>query len=352
MKHRVQYLVAAVAAAVLIPAAAMASVSSEGSGGDRTLFITSAVEHAGDTVTLPLHRGTSQGKTVWYVVLDSSDGADAAAKGTNRSQKLQNARGTSAVQRVTVANGVVDFPASVDFSPARVVNAPNGFPPTTFQPGARGLVVNGTAYSPLIQLPNGTIENAPQIARDANGDGVIDPLTEAADKIVSLDTANLRVTYRETNGFARTNPVKYVSTDASNELAAALEDVTYAPALDAAPFAGGDGTNSARASLAAFVNGQTGAGNPQRQGLNSAVADGLDPLNLLAWNPSQGRYSPLWDVHLAQWSAQAVAAGTNSRQTEFAAVEQLAEKGTITGPGGAAFGPSGFIVDCPIVSQG
>jgi hypothetical protein len=351
MKNWKTLIVAALVAALAGPAAALATNSSSSDGG-RTLFIRSAVEHAGDTVTFPLHRGTSQGKTVWYIVLDSSNGNDASAKGVNTSQKLANARGTTAVQRVSIVNGVLDFPASVDFSPEHIVQAPNGFPPTTFQAGAVGQVVNGVGYSPLIQLPDGTVENAPQIAFDANGDGTIDLATEAADKVVSLDIANGRVTYRETNGFARTNPVKYVSTDSSDPLAAALEDATLAPALDAAPFAGGEGTDSARASLAAFVNGQTGAANPQRQGLNSAVADGLDPLNILAWRPTQGRYSPLWDVHLAQWSASAVAAGANTRQTEFEAVEQLAENGTITAPGGTPFGASGFIVDCPIVSQG
>jgi hypothetical protein len=336
----------ALVAALAVPAAASPA------DGGRTLFIRSAVENANDTATFPLVRGTSQGKTVWYIVLDSSNGNDASANGVNTSQKLANARGTTAVQKVSVVNGAVDFPASVDFSPPHVVSAPNGLPPSTFQAGAVGQIVNGVAYSPLIELPNGTIENAPQIAFDANGDGAIDLATEAADKVVSLDIANRRVTYRETHGFARGNPVKYVSTDSSDPLAAALEDATLAPALDAAPFAGGDGTDSARASLAAFVNGQTGAANPNRQGLNSAVADGLDPLNLLAWRPTQGRYSPLWDVHLAQWSASAVAAGANTRQVEFAAVEELAEHGTITGPGGAPFGASGFIVDCPIVSQG
>jgi hypothetical protein len=49
---------------------------------------------------------------------------------------------------------------------------------------------------------------------------------------------------------------------ASDPLVATLEDVTLATALDAAPFRGGDGTNSSRASLAAFVNGQTDAANP------------------------------------------------------------------------------------------
>jgi hypothetical protein len=348
MKTRfTRWLVVAVAVALCVPVLATAA----GTSGERTLFITSAVENGNDTATFPVYQGTSQGQTVWYLVLDSSNGNDADAKGVNRSQKLANARGTTAVQKVSVVNGVVDFPASVDFSPPRIVQAPNGFPPDPFQAGAVGQVVNHVAYSPLIELPNGTIENAPQIARDANGDGRIDLATEAADKVVSLDTRNRRVTYRETNGFSRGNAVRYVSTDSSNPLAAALEDVTLAPALDAAPFAGGDGTDSSRASLAAFVNGQTGAANPQRQGLNSAVADGLDPLNLLAWQPNQGRYSPLWDVHLAAWSAADVAAGTNVRQVEFAAVEELAEKGRVTAPDGTAFGASGFIVDCPIVSR-
>lgn len=134
--------------------------------------------------------------------------------------------------------------------------------------------------------------------------------------------------------------MRYVSTDSSDPAAAALEDVTYAPALNAAPFAGGDGTDSARASLAAFVNGQTGPNNPNRQGLNSAVLDGLDPLNNLAWNPSQGRYSPLWDVFAAGWTNAAIAAGKNVRQTAFADVAKLAKDGLITAPGGAGFGPA------------
>lgn len=327
--------------------AVTATAASASTGGDRTLFIRSAIEHPGDTVTFPLHRGTSHGDSVWFIVLDASNSNAADAFGVNKSQKLENARGTAAVQTVSVVGGVIDFARTVDFSPVRIVDAPNGFPPTVFKPGA----VGEAGYSPLIALPDSTILNAPQITRDANRDGTISLFTEAADKVVAIDTVNLSVTYRETNGFARGNPVKYVSTDSSNPLAATLEDVTLAPALDAAPFPGGDGTDSARATLAAFVNGQTGASNPQRQGLNSAVADGLDPLNDLAWNPSEGRFSPLWDVHLAQWTAQAIASGQNVRQVEFAAVADLAKNGLITAPGGGAFGPSGIIVNCPIVSQ-
>jgi hypothetical protein len=333
--HKSLALVAVTIAATALTLAAPAGAS----GSDRTVFVSSAVEHPDGTVTLPLHKGTSHGRDVWYVVLDASRSGAASHYGVNRSNKLENARGTTAAQRVTVSSGVVDFPASVDFTPTRVVApGPTGFPPAVASPGA----VGEAGYSPLIELPDGTVLDAPQIA---NGSGM-------ADKVVSLDPGRTRVTLRETNGFSRNLPVRYLSTDSSDPGAAALEDVTFAPALNAAPFAGGDGTDSARASLAAFVNGQTGATNPNRQGLNSALLDGLDPLNDLAWNPSQGRYSPLWDVFPAQWTAPAAAAHRNVRQTAFADVADLAEKGLVTGPGGAAFGPAGFIVVCPIISQG
>jgi hypothetical protein len=313
-------------------------VASQHLRADGTLFITSAIEHPDDTVTLPLYRGTSRGQTVWFIVLDASTSEQADALGVNRSQKLANARGTAAVQKVSLVNGVIDFPATVDFTPLRnVVPGPQGFPPLVAEPGAIG----EPGYSPLIQLPDGTVVNAPHIAN----------ATGTADKVVSIDTSARQVIYRETHGFQGGRAVKYVSTDASDSAVAALEDVTFAPLLNKAPFAGGDGTNSSRAELVGFVNGQTGAGNPQRQGLNSALLDGLDPLNVLFWNPSQGRYSPLWDVHPAAWTSAAIANGENVRQTDVGHILNLVEDGLITGPGGAPFDAAGIVVNCPIVSR-
>jgi hypothetical protein len=305
---------------------------------DTRLFIRSAIEHSDLTATFPLYRGTSAGRTVWFIVLDASTGEQADALGVNRSQKLANAAGTPAVQTVRIHGGVIDFPATVDFSPERqVVAGPDVFPPLVAEPGAIG----EPGYSPLIRLPDGTILNAPHVAND----------TGKADKVVVLDTNLRRVRYRETEGFQGGRRVRYLSTDASEAAVAALEDVTYAPALQFAPFFGGDGTDSALASLAAFVNGATGADNPQRQGLTSALLDGLDPLNVLFWNPTQGRYSPLWDVHPAVWSATAVASERNTRQTDFGQVLNLAQKGIVTGPGGTPFGAAGVVVNCPIVSR-
>jgi hypothetical protein len=302
----------------------------------RELFVASAVEHADDTATLPLYRGTSRGRTVWYIVLDSSDGNEAQRRGINQSNKLANARNTGAVQKVTVQNGVIEFPASVDFTFSHEV-VPGD--PLIANPGSRG----EDGYSPLIQLPNGIILNAPHVANSLSA--------QLHDKVVEIDFANRTVRMRQTHGFQGGRAVKYISTDASAPDVAALEGSTFAPALALAPRAGDDSTNSARASLAAFVNGQIGADNPQRQGINSALNGDGDPLNVLFWNPKQGRYSPLWDVFLSAWSAKAVAAGQNVRQTDFGQVENLAEHAVVTRFDGAPFGAVNVVVNCPIISR-
>jgi hypothetical protein len=328
-------LLAAACGGAAEPTAATTTTASRA----RTLFVQSAVEHADFTVTLPLHRGTSQGHTVYYVVLDSSSDDDARAKGVNRSQKLANARGSRAVQQATIVDGAVDFPGTVDFAFATrsVLPGPQGFPPAAAQYAAQG----DARYSPIVALPDGTVENAPHVAND----------TGVAPKVVSIDYAAMTVTMEETAGFQGGKAVRYLSTDASLDVAAALENVTFAPLLNEAPALDDDSTASSRTSLAAFVNGRTGAANPERQGLASAILDGLSPLNVLRWNPGQGRYSPLWDVHLAAWTPAAIAAGQDLRQRDYGDVLGLASHGLVTAPDGSPFAASGFIVNCPIISS-
>jgi hypothetical protein len=325
--------------AAMLALAGGATAARADNGSSTTLFVRSATGQAGNTVKLPLRRGTSHGQTVYYVIFDTSSGGVSDTLGVNTSQKLANARGTTAVQKVTLnPNGTVNFPATVDFSPVRAVAGTpgTGFPPTVANPGSIG----ETGYSPLIQLPDGTIENAPQIG-NASG---------WHDKVVSVN-GDGTVTLRETDGEQAGLAVRYVSTDSSNSAIAALEGSTYAPALQGAPFAGGDGTDSARASLAAFVNGQTGIDNANRQGVNSALLGEGDPLNVLAWNPTQGRYSPLWDVHPAKWTDAAIAAGLNTRQTDFFKVADLAKDGFIVGGFGGSFHAVDVVVNCPIISR-
>src|SRR4051794_12079052 len=80
-------------------------------------FVRSAVVNGDHTVTLPLLRGTSGGQTVWYVVLDASTSNAADRYGANRANKLTNARGTAAVEKVRARNGGPDFPPPADFPP-------------------------------------------------------------------------------------------------------------------------------------------------------------------------------------------------------------------------------------------
>ena len=72
---------------------------------------------------------------------------------------------------------------------------------------------------------------------------------------------------------------------------------------------------------------------------------------MLFWNPTQGRYSPLWDVFPSAWSPAAIAAGANLRQTDFGQVQNLVQDGLVTGPDGAPWGAADIVVNCPIVSR-
>jgi hypothetical protein len=328
------------ASAAAIPASASAAGGSCGACPGR-LFIASAVEHPNGTVTLPLHQGISNGQPVYYVVTDASDGSVAATMGLNTSQKLANAANTAGVEKVSINHdGTIVFPATVNFNPLpgfTLTPGPTGFPPAAASPPA----VGEPGYSPLIQMPDGVVLNAPQVANN----------TGQANKVVSIDFATKTVTYKETNGFQGGKALRYASFDSSDPTAATIEHVTYAPALNNLPTLNDDSTASSRASLAGFTNGQTGATNPNRQGLNSAILDGLDPLNVLRWNPTQGRYSPIWDAHLTQWQ---VAPGQRTLQTDFGTVQGLADHGTVVGFNGTAqgttFAASGIIVNCPIIA--
>ena len=323
------------------------AVGQDHSGPGHFRFNTSACENGDATIArLPLHRGTSHGETVWYVIMDSSSQADAQQLHVNFAPKLGNAKGSPAVQAVTIKNGIVDFPATVDFDHKRVlVPGPTGFPPAKAEPPA----VGEAGYSPLILMPDGIVRNAPQVANQSG----------QADKIVRLNREDGTVLYRETEGRYEDKHVHYASFDSSNPVAAAIEDVTFAPALGTAPTQGDEGlTTSARERLDAFTNGPIGEANPQRQGINSAILDKLDPRNILHEVPvlplhadvGSTRYAPEWDIHLAEWTPAAIAAGDRAELRSTDEVDQRVAAGLVTGFQGATFGASGFIVNCPLMS--
>jgi hypothetical protein len=325
--------------------------------GPYQLLKSGTVDTGNATTTLPLYRGQlTSGETVWYVLTDTNDAANAAALGLNFSAKLTYSDVGNAVRpaHMEVDDSVTFERGKVDFSPEHSVTpgaAPNIFPPTAFQPGS----VGDDGYSPLAKIGN-YIYNAPVVAFDVSADtlnafcdGTADHKI-VHDKVVAICPRDGTVTIALTSGFSFARPVLYLSTDANDEMAAAMEGATYAPALKDVTIGRDDSAFSAVERLFAFVNGPTGTGNPQRQGFDSALSGEGSPLNVLGGIPTVATdYSPLWDLNVSEWTQTAIDNGYRSRLTEEFAILGFAARGWLTGPGGAAFGSSGIIVNCPIV---
>jgi hypothetical protein len=332
--------------------------------GPLQLLTAGTLDRDAGTLTLPLYRGRlGTGEAVWYILTDTTDRDNAAALGLNFSAKLQyaDADGGVAVRTARYVNEggetvLVFDQGSVDFSPVRSVTpgaAPNFFPPTAFQPGSTG----DAAYSPLVRIENagGHVYNAPMVAfnLDASQIDYCDGNPDHArvhDKVRSICPADRTVTLELTPGFSFGRPVLYLSTDTNALLPSALEGATYSPALQDVAVGADDSALSAVERIFLFTNGPTGTDNPQRQGLNSALSDGRGPLNVLGGIPTIATdYSPLWDVNLGEWTQTAIDNGYRSRLTEEFAILGFVERGWVTGPGGAPYGSTGIIVNCPIV---
>src|SRR5580765_4338497 len=366
----------------------------------------SQVDLSKETVRLPLYKGiaykgTPQQETVWYVLLDASDQGLARDLGVNYAPKLANIAigDPAAVQKVTLESptpdqnkfgqAVVDFQGAPDFSPTRIAEpGPNGFPLAKFQPGA----VAGPGYSPFIKIAGSdVVYNAPIVA---TGDGPFDVVHHAntGDRVLGINLAGPQpqgqyqdnwVDLLFVKGFDAGQPILYLSTDAGQPLTAVLERSTYVPALNNASFNGGDDfLGSARERLFGFVNGQSGAGNPQAQGFvhlvkdgfasadasaaNTAMIDALrnggDLLNVFGDFPTltdprhADAYSPLWDAQLGLWTPKAVKAGLNTRQIDENQVFNLAatRPDLLTGVDPATgqpapYGAVGVDINCAVI---
>jgi hypothetical protein len=291
--------------------------------GSAEVFLDSAIaiDRRNGSVTLPLHRGTHDGRTVWYIVTESSNEDDAERRGVNHAEKLTNALGTKAVQRGRLRGGLVRFAGTVDFSPRRVVvPGPEGFPPRVARPGA----VGDADYSPLVTTDGRTVLNASHVANR----------TGLHDAVVSIDYRRRRVTLDTFDGFYEGKRIQYLHQDGSVALVAAVEGSTLAPNLNAAPREGSnDRDNSARSAIIPIVNGPRGRNNPQRQGLQSALLGEGDPLNITQEVPGDNDYSPVWDVTPAVWTDRAIRNGQRVRLTDSDDVADLFEEGLITSGG-------------------
>ena len=313
-----------------------------------------AVDLDANTVTLPLFRGSSPKGTVWYVKTDVSDAAVAKREGLLFSPALA-AIGEGA-QTVDGPSDAFRFGGSVDFAPARVLRAGPGGAPAVAKPGS----VGDARYSPFVQ-PRGSnlVYNAPIVA---SGEHPSDVTThrDVLDRAVAIDTRDPRhatITLVLARGFTAGQPIAYISTDASDPGAAAIERSTYAPLLAKA----GAG---AKIPIDVLFNGR---GDAQAQGIGQALLHGglgdeataanaarlRSPLNVQATFPgadgASNGYSPLWDVYAGVWTASALASGKATRLTDPAAFARAAAAGELTAPDGKPFGPAGIVVDCPVV---
>ncbi len=354
------------------------------------------VDLSHETVRLPLYKGTANGHTVWFVLTEASDVGLAHNSGLNYAPKLANIAIScpQCVQTVTLdspsadANkfgpAVVNFKGEPDFTPTRtLVPGPNGFPPASFSPGA----VAGPGYSPFIRIAGSDVVYSAPIV--ATGDGPFDMTTHTntGDRVLGIHIApppppgqflDSWVDLLLVKGFDAGQPILYLSTEADDPLAAVLERSTYVPTLANAAYNGGDDfLGSARERLFGFVNGQSGASNPQAQGFvnivlnghaaedasasNTALIDALrkggDLLNVFGDFPTlkdprhADAYSPLWDAQLGQWTQKAIDQGLDKRQIDENVVFNLAatRPDLITGPGGAPYGSVGIDINCAVI---
>jgi hypothetical protein len=304
--------------------------------------------------------GGIAGKKVWYILTDTDDKGNADQLGLNYSPKLTFAGAEAARTAILENNNTLTFNGgSVDFRPNNtlVAGSPpnNAFPPKTANPGSIG----DKNYSPLVKVLNAGnhVYNAPVIAFGVNADQISfcngSPNYDIVhDKVVNICPQTKTVTLKLTQGFSFGRPVLYLSFEASIPLAATLEKATYAPKLANITTGQDDGAFSGVERLFAVTNGATGKENPQRQGFNSAITDGLSPLNVLGGIPTIGLdYSPMWDVNLGQWTGQAISNHYTSRIIDEFQYLRFVQGGWITAFGGGPFGSAGIVVNCPIVAR-
>jgi hypothetical protein len=327
--------------------------------GPVQLLKSGQVDTVKGTVTLPLYQGTlaTGNRTVWYILTDVSDPEVASLLGLNFSAKLNFAANGARTATFDSNNNLVFDRGTVDFTPVRTVvpgpaSAP--FPPASFQPGS----VGDSQYSPIVRVGS-IFYNAPMIAFNVQAGDINFPnggvdYSKVHDEVLAIDTTNMTVTLQMVNGFTFGRPLWYISTDASMPDVAAIEGATYAPLMQALTTGRDDSFSSPVERLFIAVNGpfDGGCANPMRQGLYAALTDGHRPNNVFGGVPTIAPdYSPLWNGNLFQWTPDAVSRGYRGQLREEFQILTYVQDGILTGPTGAQFGDSKFIVNCPPIQR-
>jgi hypothetical protein len=305
------------------------------------LFVKSvlSVDTTAHTATFPLHHGTSGGHSVWYIVTDASDASVAKTRGLDFAPDLANL-GATAIASAKLSGEDVAFAGAPDFSPVRTyVPSAGGFPPKSATPGG----VADSAYSPFVRVAGiAGVLNAPIVA---TGDAPFDVEHHAntQDRVVAIDAAKHTVTLVLARGFIDGKPVYYLSTEASDPVAAAVERATYVPRLAKA-------SPAAEIPIGVVVNGPVAPADAQGLAfltLHTPIGDDAtatnvtsigSPFNVLSLVPdtknpyADNAYSPLWNV-------MAVGTPQSKRITSYSGIAAISK-------------PAGFVVNCPAIAFG
>lgn len=333
------------------------TASAEGSPVQKAItkqFLASGkVDLTREVVTLPLHRGhLPSGEVVWFVLTDVSDLATSKAMGLTWAPSLGKARDlpSTRASEMDGANTFTFQSGRVDFSPSQTLVAgdgPNFFPPKVARAGSRG----DASYSPLTRVTNrgNIVFNAPVVAfgvgpeKIAFCDGHVD-YSVVTDSVASICPDRGTVDLKLRSGFANGKHLRYLSFDANSEESAALEASSFAMAESDILQSG------ATEVIYTVVNGATGAKDPGRQGLNSALNGEGPSLDILAhFSEISAGYSPMWDVRLAQWTDDAIKSGKRKLLTDGDDLEAQSDLGLLTSPAGGPVKTTGILVNCPVV---
>ena len=253
------------------------------------------VDLSKETVRLPLYQGKRRtAQTVWYVLLDASDQGIAHDLGVNYAPKLGNiAIGCpDCVQTVTLDAPTPDqnkFGQARRQLPGRARTSARPGSPSPGPAASRWRSSSPARWPARLQpvhpdrrarRPSTAPRSSPPATAPSTSSTTPTPATACS---ASTSPARRRpgqfaeswVDLLFVKGFDAGQPIVYISTDAGQPLTAVLERSTYVPALDKAAYNGGDDfLGSARERLFGFINGQTGADNPQAQGFVHLIKDG------------------------------------------------------------------------------
>lgn len=334
--------VAALGALALLASTSVPAAAATTPGATLTIASAIALDLSKQTVTLPLHRASVNGATQWYIITDSSQREDAKHRGVNFAPALAEVGANCAT---CVAD--LDHRTAPDFSPDRTYNGGTaGFPPVAAKPGATA----SSTYSPFVHIGD-AIVNAPVVA---TGDDAFDVKTHAntQERVVAIDVKAKTVTLLLARGFFDGKPIVYLSTEASDAGASAIERATFVPSLAKAQggkipilaLANGSDQGFAYVAKSGHLADDATAAN------SGTLGSSLNVITNFPVGQTAGAYTPLWDANIGVWTPAAIAAGEAKRISSAATFYAHAQEHHITAPDGKSFGPVGIVVNCPVVA--